>query len=61
MDEKEQKKLRTIKRYSNRKLYDMEQSKYITLAETFSSTGNDTRQDESQKINITAKTELKVP
>lgn len=33
MDEKEQKKLRTIKRYSNRKLYDMEQSKYITLAE----------------------------
>ena len=33
MDDKEQKKLRTIKRYSNRKLYDMEQSKYITLAE----------------------------
>lgn len=33
MDNKEQKKIRTIKRYSNRKLYDMEQSKYITLAE----------------------------
>ena len=33
MDEKDQKKIRTIKRYSNRKLYDMEQSKYITLAE----------------------------
>ena len=33
MENADQKKVITIKRYSNRKLYDMSQSKYITLAE----------------------------
>jgi polyhydroxyalkanoate synthesis repressor PhaR len=33
MEDRDQKKTTTIKRYSNRKLYDMSRSRYITLAE----------------------------